>query len=826
MITIARLRIRNLRAVTDFDLRIPMRGRFLIDAAAGMGKTSIVLGLRLALTGEVPGLAAGDIVRSGSDSARVELELSDGRDRLRLRRAFSRTEQSASALVSRGLGEIRVDGPDQVAELLREFFAYPLDQISDFFLWNSPENIQQTALAADRGYLHRTVARLTKDSDLEKAISSARGAVKRSHDSKRHRELVARRLRLLREWAGQALAVIAPALAAARGEADSVREELARLQRQLTEVETLGKLGGRSGQIYAAAGQIIEQSHVLDRSCARLRLLHDMATEPDGGESELIKLRARASRLRSARESLAEAISLEARGDREAVDSAPTTGAMLSRLVELRDGRAVSESARRAYARWCRLSEQISIAAPAGIASRFALGGAGGEDPVRLKAELRVLEREMVRQGIDVPATPDQARRLAAGEAGESIADLEEMLRTPIAAEDPDSSGDPEGFADRAAALRDGAVTMLFGLDLPLDLPQIERSLSVAETEIARLEHMANDPPALIAHTQELESEIARIRALLEKGREQLLQLAPEEGFEDFGLDLDRVAALRKSVLENSSGRDAVEVPSNPALERRLSHARQRAARLGEKVTALETDAQKAAGVLDMELEPALIEARDRAPDESRKRQLEVELEGVEGELGRLDDSLQAITEGDSGPLAEADVRQAELNLTRLQQRQRIRAKLAATLRGMDSTLADRATNRTLQNARNLLPQLSGGQFFDLRVAPDGTIELWEESARSWIGAAQCGSAVHEQTSLLLWLARALTHGAPGMAGIPGFCVLDDPGALTTERLRQLLADTLVRNPMLDSIPQVLVLSERSAFAEAGFSRLHSLEPK
>ena len=825
MITIARLRIRNLRAVTDFDLHIPMRGRFLIDAAAGMGKSSIVLGLSLALTGSVPGLAVGGIVRSGSESALVELELSDGRDRLRLRRAFSRTGQSASARVSRGLGEIRADGPVQVDALLGELFAYPLNQISNFFLWSSPDNVQETALAADRDYLQRAASRLTGDDDLEKAIASARGAIKRSHDSKRHRELVARRLRLLREWAGQALAVVAPALASARAEADSVREELARLKRQLTEVETLGKLGGRSGQIYAAAGQIIEQSHTLDRACGRLRLLHDMATEPDGGESEMIKLRARASRLRSAQGSLAEAISLEGRGVGDSVDPSSSTGAMLSRLVELRDGNAVSESARRAYARWCQISKQINVEAPAGIASRFALGAAGAEDPVRLKAELRMLEREMARQGIDVPSSLDQARQLAAGEAGESIAGLEEMLRTPNAVGDAESGDDPGEIAERAAKLRDQAATMLFGLDLPLDLPQIERSLAAAETEIARLEHMANDPPALIAHTQELESEVARIRALLEKGREQLLQLAPEEGFEDFGLDLDRVAALRKSVLESSSDSDAVEVPSNPVLERRLAHARQRAGRLDEKVASLEADAREAAGILDAELESALVEAREREPDESRKRQLEVELEGVEGELGRLDDSLQAFSERETGPLVEVDVRQAELNLIQLQQRQRIRAKLAATLRGMDSTLADRVSKRTLQNARNLLPQLSGGQFFDLRVASDGSIELWNESAHDWIGAAQCGSAVYEQTSLLLWLARALTHGAPGMVGIPGFCVLDDPGALTTERLRQLLADTLVRDPMLDSIPQVLVLSERSAFAEAGFSRLHSLEP-
>lgn len=824
MITIARLRICNLRAVADFDLRIPMRGRFLIDAGAGMGKTSVVLGLRLALTGAAPGLTNGDLIRSGSDSARVELELSDGRDRLRLRRAFSATRQSASAWASNGIGEIRVDGPDQVAALLADFFAYPLTQISDFFLWNSPADLRESALAADRGYLQRAAARLAGGGDLEEAVTSARDAVRRSHDSKRHRELVARRLRLLREWAGQALAVIAPALAAAREEAGSARDELARLKRQLTEVETLGKLGGRSGQIYAAAGQIIEQSQSLDRACARLRLLHDMATEPDGGESELIKLRARANRLRSARESLTEALSLEARGASQAVESGSSTGATLSRLVELRDGNAVSESARRAYARWCRLSEQISIVAPAGIASRFALGSAG-EDPVRLKAELRILEREMERQGIQVPATPDQARQLATGQAAESIADLEEMLRTPLAVDETESGGVAGDFAERGAALRDQAATMLFGLDLPLDLAQIERSLTAAESEIARLEHMANDPPALIAHTQELEAEIARIRAVLEKGREQLAQLAPEEGFEDFGLDLDRVAALRKSVLESSSDRDAMEVSPNPVLERRLAHARRRAAHLDGKVSTLEADAREAAGVLDMELDPALVEARDRAADESRKRQLEVELEAVEGELGRLGESLRMTTGGGDGPPVEGDVRQAELNLDRLQQRQRIRAKLAATLRAMDSALADRVGSRTLQNARNLLPQLSGGQYFDLRVAAAGSVELWDESSHSWIGAAQCGSAVYEQTSLLLWLARALTHGAPGMAGIPGFCVLDDPGALTTERLRQLLADTLVRNPLLDSIPQVLVLSERSAFAEAGFSRLHTLEP-
>ena len=823
MITVARLRVRNLRALADFDLRIPLRGRFLIDAAAGMGKTSIVLGLRLALTGAVPGLAIGDIVRSGADSAQIELELSDGRDRLRLRRAFAANRHGASARLAQGLGEIRADGPEQVEALLEDFFAYPVDQVADFFIWSSPENARESELAADRRYLLRAAARLTGESDLEKAIASARGAVKRSHDSKRHRELVARRLRLQREWAGQVLAVIAPALGSAREEAGSARDELSRLQRQLTEVETLGKLGGRSGQIYAAAGQIIEQSQSLDRACARLRLLHDMATEPDGGESELIKLRARTSRLRSARQFLAEAVALEARDSGKTVEPDSTTGAMLSRLVDLRSGNAVPESTRRAYARWCELSDLIGARAPAGVASRFALDRAGGQDPVRLQAELRILEREMTRQGLEVPTSPEQARRLASGDAEDSIADLEQLLRTPAPDREPepaDAAGDPVG---RAAALRDQAATMLFGLDLPMDLPLVERSLASAESEIARLEHLANDHPALIAHTQELEADISRIRTLIEKGREQLVELAPEEGFEDSELDLQQMAALRKSALEDSSDRAVVEVAPNPVLERRLAHARRRLTGLEGSVAALETEAKEAAGILDVDLEAALVEAGAREADESRKNQLEAEIQRLEGDLGRLDDSLRALGDQESDSLVEVDVHQAETNLARLQQRQRIRSKLAATLRGMDSTLASRVANRTLQNARNLLPQLSGGQFFDLRVAESGSIELWDESAGSWIGAAQCGSAVYEQTSLLLWLARALTHGAPGMLGVPGFCVLDDPGALTTERLRQLLADTLIQNPLLDSIPQVVVLSERTAFADAGFTGLHSL---
>ena len=822
MITIARLRVRNLRALSDFDLRFPHRGRCLIDAAAGHGKSSILLGFRLALTGAPPGMAVGDIVRSGSDSARVELELSDGRDRLRLRRSFSASGQSASARAHKGLGEIRADGPEQVEALLAKFFAYPADQVADFFLWDSPARMREATLAADRNYLKNAVEKLTGDSDLERAIAAARGAVRRSHDSKRHRELVARRLRVLREWSGHALAVIAPALLAARAAGGAARAEVARLQRQLTEVEILGKLGGRSGQIYAATGQIIEQSKALEKACAQLRLLHDMATEPDGGESELIKLRARAGRLRSARDALTEALSLEARASGETPMGDSRTGAVLARLVDLRSGNAIPESARRAYVRWSELSEQIGSAAPAGVASRFALGSAGDRDPVRLQADLRILEREMTRRGLVVPDSPEQALQLAGGDADSAIAELEQMLRSPDPVEVAESGAE---LAGQAAGLRDRAATMLFGLDLPGELPVVEGSLAEAESEIANLEKMAGDPPALIAHTQEIESDVARIRALIAKSSEQLLELAPEAGFEDFELDLERVAALRKSVLEESHDQEAVEIAPNPVLERRLEHARSRVARLDREVAELEADAGEAAGILDKELESALVEAREREADETRKSLLEHELERLDGELGQLGDSLRATPDPESGPLSDLDIAKSELNLSRLQHRQRIRTRLSAALRGMDSTLADRIAARTLQNARNLLPQLSGGGYFDLQLAPNGSIQLWNESAGDWVGAAQCGSAVNEQTALLLWLARALTHADPDMAGMPGFLVLDDPGALTTERLRRLLADALAGNPLLDSIPQVVVLSERAAFAEAGFARLHSLGP-
>ena len=822
MITISRLHVRDIRAIEDFDLRIPLRGRYLIDAAAGMGKTSIILGLRLALTGSVPQLAAADIIRSAKESAQVELELSDGRDRIQIQRKFSATGQSANAIAMQGLGRVRAEGPDQVQALLNDFFAYPPTQVAEFFLWGTPLKDPGSPLAADRSYLQKAASKLAGDQEMERAIASARGAVKRSHDSKRHRELVARRLRLRREWANQSLAVIAPELRAARNEADGAREELARLRRQLTEVETLGKLGGRSGQIYAAAGQIIEQSVILDRACQRLRLLHDIATEPDGGESELMKVRARVGRLRSAHEALSEALTMEAQSTGE-MNDAGSTGAVLSRLVDLRSEGAVLESARRSYARWSELTEQIEAAAPARVASRFALENPAAEDPVRLSADLRILERDMTAQGIEIPDSLARARQLASGEASkEDIADLEQLLRAPPAASEPAPKSE---LRERAAAARERAATMLFGLDLPTEMPQVERSLTTAESEIARLEEIANNPPALVAHTQELEAEIVRIRALLEQGREQLCQLAPHEGLADYELDLDRIAALRKSVLADAEERDLVEIAPNPALERRLGHARRRTAQLETRVSKLEAGASEAAGIIDKELEAALVEARDHRPDDSRKRQLESEIERLESELSHVDDSLRAVGDDDIDLLAEADTAQVERNLTRLQQRQRVRAKLAAALRGMDSQLGNQTAMRTLQNARNMLPQFSGGQFFDLRLTADGSIELWDESARSWVGAAQCGSAIHEQTSLLLWLARAVTHSTPDLLGVPGFCVLDDPGAMTTARLSQVLAETFVENPLLDSIPQIVVLSERPAFAEAGFTRLHSLGP-
>ena len=811
MITITRLAIRNVRAISTLDLNLPPRGNFLIDAPAE-GKTSVALAMRLALQGPTRGQELDDLIRHGSQSAEVELELRDGPKTLRIARQIGRGRHAAQARLTAGLTEGKADRPEAVNALASEFFAYPLEQVADFFVWSSVSASRSWPLAADRSYLMRAAGGNNDGTAAARALGHARSKVAQIHESKRHRELITKRLRLRRQLAGEELVELAPALARARTEFETAEAELKQLDCELAKKRQQAMLTGRAAETFKVTTEIIDQAEALDKLRAKLRMLNNLATNVDGGEAEFIRLRAKAGRVATAHAALVEAEQLNAQAA-DANIQRGRVGEVLSELVELRTG-SLQEVSEERYRRWIDLTEQVSSAALAGVSARFDLGGPDAADPVRMKAQLRQLELEMTEGGLEIPVSIDQARQFLTENEPDQILRLESELESPAI---PSDESFAREFRSRATTAHERAATMLFGLNLPPDRRLVESRLSQIDQEIEELERLAADPQLLVEQIRAHELEIVRRRKLLDQGREELAQREPDAGFEHFELDLDSVISLRDQSTADVSLHPA---PADPALIRMMQRCQQRCKRAASTVDEHESRIKAAARQLDLDPVSALAKAAQQRARPDRRRQLQMELKRLETKIASLAASVAKPSGNGRHPVDEDDVELAERNLERLQRRVERRRQLDPSIRGLDKGLGLRAAERTIQNARNLLPRVSDGRYFDLQVEPNGTIRLWDEDAEDWIGAGQFGSSLRDLSELVIWLSRAVTHSGTSISGMPGFCLLDDPGALIAEPLQHVLADALDSDPMLNAIPQMLMLSGRRSFTAAGFEPL------
>ena len=816
MVTISRLTVRNIRAIGAVELVLPLRGRILIGAVYE-GKTSMVLAMRLALQGLASGLAVDDLIAYGSRTGQVELELCDGQNVLQIKRQISSSGENVRVNLRQGLAQASADNPAAGQELIGRMFAYPVDQVCEFFMWSSASAQSCDCLAADRTYLRRVLDRLDGDAEIEQAIGKARSAVALAHDSRQHRELATRRLRLRRQLASQSLAGLAPQLRAARDELQVAESELEQAESQLSKESTTTRLGGRDGEIFAAACELVDLAQALDDACAQLRILHDLATDADGGEAELIRLRAKAGRLKSARDAMAEAFAkdVEIAGGESAANQ---VGAMLSDLVDLR---TFENGGAEIYARWIDLSERASVSTRVSGMSRFDLADESSPAADGPIGQLQRLEQEMLGQGLRIPNSPDEARELLNRDAGELIEHIEQELRRTGERPARDQSRRLRAEGDSAL---ERAHTILFGLNIPTNSEAVEQAIHAVLEEIENLERLAEDPEALAIRTHALETDIVRIRQILDKRRSRLCELEPNAGLDGYELVLDRVEALRDSACRSEGAPDGAATAPDPVLDRKVLRARQRREQARRKLSDLESEATVAAREIDMELQAALYEAAGQPHDRELHRRLQLDIRRLDSQIAKLDAEIENASAIDRRPAYQVDANEAQNKLDQLQGRRRRRRKLAAAVRAMDQKLGDRAVAQTLQNARNLLPRLSAGKYFDLRVEADCSLRLWDEAAQDWISSGQFGSGLTHQSELLLWLARAVTHSGNSVPGLPGFCILDEPGAVTSEQLRGVLGGALVEDGLLAAIPQMLVLSGNPTFERCGFKRLAQLD--
>ena len=127
----------------------------------------MVLAMRLALQGLASGLAADDLIAYGSRTGQVELELCDGPNILQIKRQISSSGENVRVNLRQGLAQASADNPAAGQALIGRMFAYPVDQVCEFFMWSSASGQSCDCLAAERTYLRRVLDRLDGDAEIE-----------------------------------------------------------------------------------------------------------------------------------------------------------------------------------------------------------------------------------------------------------------------------------------------------------------------------------------------------------------------------------------------------------------------------------------------------------------------------------------------------------------------------------------------------------------------------------------------------------------------------------------------------------------------------------
>ena len=154
-----------------------------------------------------------------------------------------------------------------------------------------------------------------------------------------------------------------------------------------------------------------------------------------------------------------------------------------------------------------------------------------------------------------------------------------------------------------------------------------------------------------------------------------------------------------------------------------------------------------------------------------------------------------------------------------------LRHRIAVQLRA--SEIANRAQKRlrakvapkTLQNARVLLPIVTGDRYFDLRVLRNKQVDLWDEHAQEWVPLLTLAFSVRRQIELVLRLAESITLGDPFSPGVPGFLAIDDAVLGSDPEHRNRISSVLREGLLRDTFAQVMVMTGLDELEASDFDR-------
>ncbi len=424
---------------------------------------------------------------------------------------------------------------------------------------------------------------------------------------------------------------------------------------------------------------------------------------------------------------------------------------------------------------------------------------------------LRVTDENLVSVIVRATRLDASIRELEDGFDGKEAAELEAGIAAAL-------TNSAEALRSAAAATNGAA---------PPERTALADEATVLRTELSDLQELLEREPELARELERLKEERERAEATRTELMDQLREIWPEKFAAGVTppaeyldqLRTDCVASLERQdplSLNRQINEAAAQISSGElALDVVKRQEEQALAELEEKVTAEGVTLQP--GDVGASLNFALPDLVSvTAVEEPRVRLAAQRAQDRITEAERaVDDAEQRLGERGAGIGLNRERTRAE----ELERRIGVRLKASEIAARAQERLRAKAVPKTIQNARTLLPLVTGNRYFDLRFASRGEVELWDEAVGGWARLATMAFGTRRQVGLALRLAEAIAISGPAAPGGPAFVVVDEAALGLDAEHRARVSAVLREGFLRETFAQVIVLAGEGDFRAADFER-------
>ena len=378
---------------------------------------------------------------------------------------------------------------------------------------------------------------------------------------------------------------------------------------------------------------------------------------------------------------------------------------------------------------------------------------------------------------------------------------------------------------------RRGAEELLEQIGLTATAEEIERETSRLDDRLETLESAGSQTRRLEAELEVVQTRRDEIRSNAAQRMQRLRELWPDSVLGDFP-DAQELDGFQETIDAAGAAADPVAVSRRMTeISARIASLdallEERAAEYDKTLEALTVTAEEAGVTLDSgDVEGSLARALPDLPRASGRDEYRIEAEAAS--LKKRIDIDRADVQSRESALGlswrELDVGHSAAEVERLEREIVIRKQAAQIAAKANAAFAEKAAARAEYLGRELLPSFVGDRYFDLRVRPSGSVEVWDERGSCWLPVAGASAGLRQQVDLVLRLARSSTALMPPAAGTPAFLFLDDPASGSDPVRRRRIVEAVTTGGVKDVFRQVFVFAVSGALDPRQFDYRVSLE--